>query len=175
MSEQAEVKVCKMCGMEVPAMAKKCPYCHQWQSRWLAIFYHPAFLLIAFVPLLAAYGLMMETMFNRGKDFQPYRDQITVSDTEIVFGETEHGGTVAVLGKMKNGSDFDWKEVQFATEFYNGAGKMVDAGESASYSRYMPAHGTAGFKISFHREFPKELYASCKVRVVAVKDGKAGF
>ena len=26
-------KTCKMCAMEIPAQAKKCPHCHQYQTR----------------------------------------------------------------------------------------------------------------------------------------------
>jgi hypothetical protein len=176
MSEQADKKTCKMCGMEIPAKARKCPYCHYFQNRWLGVIYHPAFALVAIIPLLAAYGIMMEMMFSHGTDFRPYREQMKVVSPEISFSDDPNYQQVVVVAKVRNDSDRDWKDPIFSVEFYDAAGKLVDGGQdSKKYEYYMAAHHEYAFHVTMSRLFPKESYATCKVAVVHAKDGKAGF
>jgi hypothetical protein len=165
--------------MEIPSAAKKCPYCHQRLSAAGAIMDTPAVGdMIHSLPLAAVLlilGLMFRGVFDRGKDFQSYRDQIAVSETRIEFGEDRHGPTVAVLGRLENRSNREWQEIHFTAEFYDAAGRMIDAGEVCKYALHIPAHSTVGYKLSFQQEFPSESYASCKVRVVYAKDAGALF
>jgi hypothetical protein len=74
MSEQAEMKVCKMCGKEVPVVAKKCPYCHHLQN-WYRFFAPNMSLmagLIVVILVLVCFQIVMNKMFDRGRDFAPY-------------------------------------------------------------------------------------------------------
>ena len=171
MCEQAEMKTCKMCAMEIPAQARKCPHCHHWQRGLVAILWHPAFALIFLIPLMIAYGIMM-SMFDRGKDFQPYRDQVKVTSSEIRFSNDPNSEHVAVVGRLKNSSSLDWKDLILSVEFYDAGGELVDAGQDMKYSYYVAANDEESFRISFYRLFPKESYVSCKVRVVFAREEK---
>jgi ribosomal protein L40E len=175
MSEQTEMKVCKMCAMEIPAKARKCPHCHHWQSRFHMVVWHPAFAIVFLIPLMIAYGLMMGTFFDRGKDFQPYRDQVKVTSTEIKFSDDPNSEHVAVVGRLKNDSDRDWKELILSVEFYDAEGKLVDGGQDVKYAYYIAAHDEGSFRVLFQRHFPKESYISCNVKVVYAKEGRTVF
>ena len=165
--------------MEIPAEAKKCPYCQHYQSKLSMLMFHPVFILLfGFVPMtvvLAATGVMFRTTFDRGENFKNYSDQITVVHSEMKFGQGHGGPTVAVIGRVKNGSDVDWKDVHFQIEFRDAAGNMIDAGQEYDYSYCLPAREEAGFKVSFGREFPEASYASHSVRVIQAKDAGARF
>ena len=106
MTESPETKTCGMCCMEIPAGARKCPYCQQFQNKLAMVVFHPAFLvLFIIVPMVAALivvGTMFQRTFDRGEDFQVYSNEITVAGTTLKFGENESGPTVAVVGRVRN-------------------------------------------------------------------------
>jgi hypothetical protein len=179
MTTTAEYKRCKLCCMEIPARAKKCPYCHHWQNQLSLIVFDPRIAgLLALIPMLIFVGLvamLMDRMLDRGRDFSWYTAQISVSDSKIQFGQGESGPTVAVVGHVKNDSDVCWKQVHFCAEFHNAQGNLIDAGQAMQYLYSIPAHEQAAFKLSFQREFPEESYASHTVRVFDATDKKARF
>jgi hypothetical protein len=173
MSEQREMKVCRMCAMEIPAKAKTCPYCRCFE-KWYMVFASNITAIV--VPLvgigvLLGMAVFLNTIFDRGQSFAEYRDQIKILDTEMVFGES----TVAVVGRVKNDSDVEWEDVQFEVEFHDAAGKLVDAGQKRDFSYVAEARRTHPFCVSFKREFPTGSYVSCQVRIVRAKDAKAFF
>lgn len=44
-------KTCKICCMEIQKEARKCPFCHHFQTRLSTVMFHPAFaILFAFTP-----------------------------------------------------------------------------------------------------------------------------
>jgi hypothetical protein len=179
MANIPDVKVCGMCRMEIAANAKKCPYCQHWQNKLSMLMFHPSFatLLIA-IPLILSFALLGMTFkrtLSQGEDFQKYSNQIKVSESRLQFGESKRGHTVAVVGRMRNESTVDWKEVHFQVEFRDTDGNLIDAGQEFEYAFYLPTQEEAAFKVSFRREFPTELYASHSIRVIEAKDGKTRF
>jgi hypothetical protein len=178
--ESSEIKSCRMCCMSIPAKARKCPYCHHFQTRLSMVAFHPGFaVFFAVLPVLAVFGFMgymVQHMFDEGEDFQKHAGQIKVVQSELSFGESENGPTVAVIGKVRNNGDVNWKEALFHVEFRDANGKLIDASQNRNYyGTYVPAHGELGFKVSFRREFPEASYASHTIRVIAAKDGRAPF
>jgi hypothetical protein len=166
-------KNCKMCRMEIPKEARKCPFCHHFQNRVSMVVFHPAFMaLFACIPL-GAMLVVFATIFDKGDDFETYKDQIVITDSQIALGDTKSGATVAVIGTIKNTSRVSWKEIQFHVDFLDAAGKRVDVGEREDYSFRLPAGEVSSFKVSFRREFPETNYVKHTVRVVAAKDVRA--
>ena len=172
-------KTCKMCYMNIDSRARKCPYCHLWQTRLSTALNHPlavmSFVLIPMVAIWAAMGVVWSKTFDPGRDFQPYRDQIEVTQSEIKFGQDNCGPTVVVLGTVRNQSDVTWKEVQFAAQFFDKDNRLVDAGQENKYLFVFPANDECAFTVSFRRQFPQEQYTTCKARVVSARDVRARF
>jgi hypothetical protein len=159
--------------MEIPKEARKCPFCHHFQNRVSMVMFHPAFMaLFACIPL-GAMLVVFATIFDTGDNFETYKDQIVITDSQIALGDTKSGATVAVIGTIKNTSRVSWKEIQFHVDFLDAAGKRVDVGEREDYSFRLPAGETSSFKVSFRREFPETNYVKHSVRVVAAKDVRA--
>ena len=166
-------KTCKMCCTEIPQQARKCPYGHHFQHRWTMVIFHPAFAVcFTFLPF-AAMIFVFARILDRGENYETYRDQIHVSGSQIAFGDTQSGATVAVIGTITNASRVSWKEIQFHVDFFDAAGKRADVGEREDYSFRLPAGETTSFKISFRREFPEANYVTPAVRVVGAKDVRA--
>jgi hypothetical protein len=172
MQEEAR-KICPMCCSEIAAKAKKCPYCHHLQSRTVRLLYHPAFAALLTVIPLIAMAIVFSMLFREGEDYEPYKDQIVIVQSEMVYGETKAGDTVAVIGAVRNGSAISWKDVQFQVEFFNAAGKRIDTEQKRDYSLTVPAKQTVPFKVSIRREFPKDQYVKYEVRIVSAKDARS--
>ena len=137
------------------------------------ILYHPALHIVAaLIPVLAMF-VIIESTFNIGENYEHYRDQIAVVDSQVAFGDTRSGSTVAVIGTITNRSQVSWKEVQFHVDFLDARGKRVDVGEREDYNFQLPAAGSTSFKVSFRREFPETNYVKALVRVVGAKDERA--
>jgi hypothetical protein len=111
-------------------------------------------------------------MFDQGEEYQNYEDQLSITDSEIAFGETKSSATVAVIGTIRNSSPVPWKEIQFHVDFFDAKGKRADVGQKEYDSLYVAAKATSSFKVSFRREFPETNYVSHNVRVVAAKDAR---
>lgn len=173
MNTSVTSKTCKMCYMEIPQQARKCPHCHHFQNRWTMTMYHPAFaVLFASLPIVAML-IVFSTLFDHGENYETYQNQIIVTDSQIAFGDTKSGATVAVIGIIKNISKVSWKEVQFHVDFFDAAGKRADVGDHEDYNYSLPANETSSFKVSFRREFPETNYVKSVVRVAGAKDAKS--
>ena len=117
--------------------------------------------------------VVFSTIFDQSENYQRYKDQIQIADTEIALGDTKSSATVAVIGTIKNTSPVPWKEIRFHADFFDTEGKRVDVGEREDSNFYLPANGTSSFKVSFRREFPETNYVRHTVRVVTAKDARA--
>jgi hypothetical protein len=176
MGTDVEKKICKACCMEIPAKARKCLYCQQFQTRSWTLLFEPGSAWLPSLFLLLGLGAMLiafDKMFDSGEDYQVYKDQIAITESQIAFGETKSGDTIAVMGTIKNNSPISWKDIHFHAEFFDEAGKRADVGEKEEYAFYLPASGSSSFKISFRREFPQGRYVKHSVRVLTAKDARA--
>jgi hypothetical protein len=178
---QDQAKICKICCMQIPAAAKKCPYCHQWQYWLSTITFHPLFGLvivgIPFIVLIATFASLQQNLCFRGEPFQKYAKQVAVIESKVEFGQDkDKGPVVAVVGVLKNSSSIDWKDIRFQVEFFDPKGKLFDAGqEHEFYSPRVPPGEQIAFKITFPRQFPEKEYASHKIRIISATDGRQRF
>jgi len=175
MTQESETKTCTMCGMGIPVAAKKCPYCHHWQ-RWL-ILQNPSFLVpVIFIPLILLYGIVMQAFLGRmvreWEPFSKHSQEVRIVQDKMEFGEDQNDPAVIVVGKVKNASSVDWKDVRFQVEFFNSQGELFDAGQQEAYTYRLPAEQESPFKVSFRRQFPEKEYASHKVSVVSAVDSR---
>lgn len=174
MTQEGETKTCKMCSMAIPAAARKCPYCHHWQRWWTL--QHPLFgVLLVGVPLLAGYavlGVMIQRPFREWEPFQKHSQEVRIMENKMEFGEDQSGPAVVVVGKVKNASQVDWKDVRFQVEFFNAKGQLFDTGQQEAYTYRLPAGQESPFKVSFRRQFPEKEYANHKVSVVSAVDSR---
>jgi hypothetical protein len=180
-SPQDQMKTCHLCCKEIASAARICPYCLHQQGRVARFFHHPlsAVLFLGFMaPFVAMPLLMFSRMFWAGEPFRDYADQISVVESKIEFGHDEgYWPVVAVVGKIRNSSELDWKHTCVQVEFFDSKGALIDAGQTKEYlsGPRLPAREEVGFKVSFPRYFPESEYASHKVRVVLAIDNRESF
>ena len=74
--DEGAKKTCKMCCMEIPLEARKCPHFQHFQTRAALLVYHPvSAVLLATLPVIA-FLIVMARLFDQGEDYQEYKDQI---------------------------------------------------------------------------------------------------
>ena len=139
------------------------------------LMWHPGIMVLLFSLPLVAMMIVVDSFFDKGENYEIYIDQILISDSQIAFGDTKSGATVAVIGTIKNTSKVSWKEIQFHVDFFDAAGRRADVGEKDDYSFRLPASETSSFKVSFRREFPETNYVKPVVHIVGAKDVRASF
>ena len=159
--------------MSIPEHAKRCPYCHHFQNTITMLLYHPGFAVIFAILPMVLMLLIFGRLFERGEDYEKYANQITITDTRMVFGEDHDGGTVDVLGTLQNRSPVPWKEILFQVDFRNAEGLLSDTLQREGAYYYLPASNPLSFKVFLRRHFPATNYVNHVVRVVTAKDGRA--
>jgi hypothetical protein len=162
-----------MCCSEIPAAARKCPQCHHFQSRAAMLMFHPATAVLMVSFPFVIFMILAASIFDRGEDFTTYSGQIIVTNTQLSFGETKNGPTVAVLGEIKNTSPVPWNDINLHAQFTDLSGRLIDAATEDKYSFHLPAHATSSFKLSFRREFPETNYVHHTVRILSAGDARA--
>jgi len=50
---------------------------------------------------------------TRSENYETYRNQIAISESQLDFSDTKSDPTVVVIGMLKNTSLVSWKEIQF--------------------------------------------------------------
>lgn len=169
--DTTDKKQCKMCCMEIPAGAKKCPYCQYFQKTFAILWFHPAvwavILLLVFVGIADYFA---GTMFHRGESYAKHVGQVSVLEPKMQFGENQHGPTVIILGKARNDSPLGWKEVVFHVDFFDADGNLVDMTQEKKYSYIIPAGKTQSFKVSFQRQFPAEKYVKYEISIISAQE-----
>ena len=164
-----------MCGMGIPTAARKCPYCHHWQ-RWLNLQNPTISALFVVVPLFILYGVVMQGFLGRMvREWEPYRmhrEEVRVVEDKLEFGEDQSDPIVVVVGRVKNSSQVDWKDVRFQVEFFNDKGELFDAGQQEAYTCRLPAEQESSFKVSFRRQFPEKEHARHKIGIVSAVDSR---
>jgi hypothetical protein len=173
--ESQTFRQCHTCYQQIDARARRCPFCHQWQTRWAALAFHPATAVVPFALCFVFIAFMQRSLFARGVSFDAFRDQVQVTASHVTFGKTDCGATLAVLGTLKNTSDVAWKDLHWELRFFDREGKLIDTAQSNAYEFVLAARAEAPFKVSVKREFPAEQYASHALRLIAARDAKTLF
>lgn len=174
--EATETKTCKLCKLEIPAEARKCPHCLHWQNKFAftnpAIF-TPVIMLGMLFPIFASIQ-MMASYRDQGEQYEDHKGVLKVKDCDFSFysqkcckgTDKKPSPYVKVCGLVENSSDITWRAVFIEVTFYDKEGKIVDSTQRAGYDTIVPAHKSAAFSYSFYQKFPKDRYAKLKVQVV---------
>ena len=182
MEENMETKTCPLCCEEVRTAAKKCPHCGHWQTKWYTTVHHPAFAAVAVgVPLLALWAgasirLVKLTRQPDPAIFGEYIDDVMVIQSEMYYEESETERTASTVGIVKNKSPLAWKNLELEVQYFDEAGRLIDAAcegcGCGSTGTVLPG-GEKAFRIRSNANMAREQYVSHAVFVrSAVEPGR---
>lgn len=171
MTEQ-NFKTCRYCGEQIKVAAKICPRCRQWLS--LLSWRNPVLLFgsvcLWCLSLFVVLTVSFHRMLDPGTDFSPYRNQITVADSRMIFGTNMYNKPfAAVVAVVTNQSDMPWKEVEFQARFFDKTGALIDVGRGEYYPTLYPGtDGAIWINTGMLRPFAD--YASYRIYIGSAED-----
>lgn len=175
--DKENYKACPYCAEQVKSTASVCPHCRQWLSicslRNHAVFIGAIYLWALFLTI--GIVVYIHRSIDRGTDFSPYRNQISVLESHMSFETNEdHIPLVYVIAVVTNQTDLAWDNVGFEARFFDKTGTLIGVGEGICYWTLYPKSDTAVL-IRAHTLHPFADYASYKINVGSAKDAHSRF
>ena len=137
----------------------------------------PALFIIVWLAIIAAIGAFTEKIFGPKQQFSEHQNEISVLSSDFSQRISGSNTYVTVVGTLTNSSHVGWKDVIVEAQFFDNAGRLIDAIPAANYGgvTVLP-HGVAAFKIETKAAKTESNYATHKVFVRSAKDVDAwGF
>lgn len=171
--DRIDAKQCPQCAEQIKLTAKKCPFCMTLQIKkpW---YRNPQTL--GMLPFLLIMGNSIFNIFtlNRRTDlhFQDYVQKVNATSAEMFFETTGSPPTrtLTVIGTVRNDSDITWADPEYAVDFYDKAGKLVDTQTTGHTHVKIASHQEQGFRVQLTPAKPSEHYATVKVRIRSAED-----
>jgi hypothetical protein len=180
MAGEADTKVCPFCAETIKAAAKVCPHCRHHQKKWSL--QNPGIVMTLSALVLTAYligfGTFYEKAFGPKEQFATYRSEISVVSSQ--FSQRISGSNLlsTIVGTLTNHSDVAWKDVGVEAQFFDHAGKLIDAitvNADDFHGVTVLPRGEAAFKIEGKASHPADDYGTNSVTVRWAKDVNAWF
>ena len=174
MREGEETKVCPLCAESIRAAAKVCPHCRHWLKKWSLLNPNVAMPLYAvvFLTLICLMGVFIENMFGPKRQFAEHQKEVFVTGSEFSHRTSGSNSYVTVVGRLTNSSDVGWKSVMVEAQFFDKAGRLIDAIPAEVDYRGVTVlpHGIAAFKIETKAATTESNYATHKAFVRSARD-----
>jgi len=127
--DEKQMKECKSCYQQIDARAKKCPYCHLWQTKLSAFTHHPASSVIYIVLFIAFYYGAMYLISNQMKESFDFMSREFSQDSGLII-KSHHEwfpteDSFNVVGVVANTGSDAWSSISVEVEMFDKEGKFV--------------------------------------------------
>jgi hypothetical protein len=159
-----DVKQCIACFEPIQPKARKCPHCHQIQSRAAALQNHPAtsWAIVSFLALVLFGGAYM---FYEAVTKEARVPQVTISPATVQTAVQRGGVRVSCFAPVTNTENVTWSDPTLQAQFFNSAGTQVDVHYEVHKLTLFPAVA-AQARVSGQANASPEEYATCKLSVL---------
>jgi len=127
---------------------------------------------------LIGFGTLYDKTFGPKEQFATYRNKIDIVNSQFSQRVANSNLLVTVVGTLTNYSEVGWKDVGVEAQFFDKAGKLIDA-ITVNASDYRGVtilpHGETAFKIEGKASHPAADYETNKLNVRWAKDVDALF
>lgn len=173
MNDNVDTKPCDLCAEPIRVAAKVCPYCRSFQSRWrLKKQIEQWSSLVLLLMMGVGFMIFLGTIFSPGRNFEEYKDQLTITESEMHFSQTTNGNFISTIGQIKNNSPYAWKDLQIEVQYFNNNGHMIDTRTEERYSEIISAGSIEAFRIRGPADKPEAAYSTQKIFVRSAKDSR---
>jgi len=157
-----------MCGEQIKAIAKRCPHCTHFQSKFnspLVIFG----IVIAFI-VITRFLLPSSARLPNRETIYGSEKKLTILETSHKYSKDDCGSFITILGKLRNETGKAWNDVHFEVKFYNEKAELIDTLNSQIYSLVVAPKEEASFRIREKAAAPADQYKRYDIRITKAQE-----
>ncbi len=173
-----ENKICIYCKQEIISNAKRCPYCHSWQSKWFPDSGNPktslittvTVMVVAVIWLTKSYQLVNSYLENKeNKDHAEVAkttcDVLEIVDTNFKIYGCDDDKCLIIFGRIKNPSNMNWFYPYFHVEMFDDEGNLVDVFSEKDTGLIIPKKSETNFKLAYRARQKPDKYVNSKITI----------
>lgn len=167
----SEQNVCPSCLEPVRAGAKKCPHCHEW-LRWKSGLALNIVLMVAMLGGLLFWARYQDGQRRGVESFAAHRDRIVVSESRLHVSRSGPRTYVSTVGKIRNDSEFAWKDLYLEARYFNDSGELIDADGSEQSGLELLPGAEFAFRLRAVADKPESEYARHELAITAARHSR---
>lgn len=96
-----------------------------------------------------------------------FRNEISPTDTSIIFTKNSDWNQVSVIGQIANSSDIDLDDIVIEARYYDANGELIDTATDSNYHAVLPAGGKIAFRVDTDAAAEESEYSSHEVTITS--------
>ena len=168
-TESQDRAVCRYCLEPVLRMAKRCPHCAQWLSRWRSPLMQS---LMVYALILVVFGPLYFSIFRSPANFADHENDLVVVESTFSYSPGSSTGWVACIGTLRNDGTIIWENPQIEVQYFNSAGDRIDTLTDSAYDLRIRPQQQVAFRVSGHAARSRDQYVTHRVTIQNADDAR---
>ena len=160
-------KPCMVCGEQIQEVAKRCPHCHQMQSR-LVQFSNTGWALLLVVLIGAAFLIYVAT--RETARWVDHAADVKVTEVKLKTTNGQDKPEMSCMALLKNEGSHTWKELVIEASFLSSEGQVIDTTTQRARDAVLREHGEARVRVLDRAAWEPGDYSRCQIQI---KDAQA--
>ena len=165
-----KTKECIMCFSEIDARSKKCPQCTSLQAKYSNLENNPILIGLVGLFIVGIFVFIFYENFYLRDLKEKALQELKVTVTEVSTKHESDGLYVACIGKIKNETEFKFKEINFQVDFLSENNELIDTFSIIDEDIDIISNTSTNFRVRSVGQKEANDYKHC---VVKIADGWA--
>ena len=160
-------KPCMVCGEQIQEVAKRCPHCHQMQSR-LVQFSNTGWAVLLLLLIGAAFLIYVTT--RETVRWVDHAGEVKVTEIKLKATSRQARPEMSCMALLRNEGSHTWKDFVLEATFLSADGQVIDTATQRSHDVVLRALGEARVRVLDQAALEAGDYSRCQIQV---KDAQA--